>query len=155
MTRFRASGSLWLLAGLLVVGLGLVTLQACTSAKAVSVSMETGRLDQVRLGFGLDPAGRVSPGCAASTFALRDAIHLSMQVADAPAGSVVSVAVRDVVTDRIAWREERPVPPGVSYQTFKIGTEIALGRYRAESTLDGQATNPRPFVVHAKREGVR
>lgn len=155
MTRSRVSRSVWLFGSVLVVGLGLVILQACTSAKAVSVSMETGRLDQVRLGFALDPSGKVSPGCASSTFALRDPIHLSMQVADAPAGSVVNVSVRDVVTDRIAWREERPVPPGVSHQTFKIGSEIALGRYRAESTLDGKATTPRQFVVHAKREGVR
>lgn len=153
MARFRVSGIAWPLAGVLAVGLGLLSLQSCANASAVST--DSGRLGQVRLGFGLDPSGKVSPGCAASTFALRDPIHLSMQVAGAPAGSVVNVAIRDLATDRIAWSEERPVPAGVSNQSFKIGNTMALGRYRAESTLDGQAATPRPFVVHAKREGVR
>ena len=152
-TRFRASGFACLATDVLALGLCLLSAQACTSAKAVST--DTSRLDQVRVGFALDPAGRVSAGCAASTFALHDSIHLSMQVTGALAQSVVSVVVRDVATNRIAWSEKRPVPPGVSYQTFKIGSEIALGRYRADSTLGGSATTPRPFVVHDKREGVR
>ncbi len=154
MARIRIRGISLLIAEAVLVASGLIGLQACTSAKAVAVE-EMGRLDQVRLGFGLNLEGRVSPGCAASTFALRDPIHLSMHVEDAKTGSVVKVSVRDVTTDRITWSEERPVPPGVSYQTFKIGSGIALGRYRAESTLGGTATNSRQFVVHGKREGVR
>jgi hypothetical protein len=137
----------------LLVALGLGGSQACTSVKAVTE--RTGRLDQVRLGFGLDRQGRVTSGCAASTFAVRDPIHLSMQVTDASAGSVVSVAVRDVATQRIAWSESRPVPAGRSHQTFEIGREIAQGRYLAESTFGGHVTTPWPFVVHDKRQGVR
>lgn len=153
MARSRIPGTSRLLAEAVLAASALMGLQACTSARAVSVEM--GRIDQVRLGFGLDAAGRVTPGCAASTFAMRDPIHLSMQVHDARLGSVVSVSIRDVLTERIAWSEKRPVPPGVSYQTFEIGREIARGRYRAESTLGGKATNPWPFVVHDKRKGVR
>jgi hypothetical protein len=153
MARGRLSGIALPLAEVILVGLSLAALQACAEAKAVSV--EAGRLDQVRVGFGLDLAGRVSPGCAASTFALRDPIHLSMQVTGAKPGSVVRVSVSDVVTNRVAWREDRTVPPGGSYQTFAIGRGIALGSYRAESTLGGQATRPWPFLVHNKRRGVR
>lgn len=137
----------------LLVAFGLLSLQACTPAAAVSA--RTGRLEQVRLGFGVDRQGRVTPGCAASTFAVRDPIHLSMQVTNASPGSVVSVAVREVVTNRVAWSESRPVPPGLSQQTFEIGRAIAQGHYLAESTLGGQATKPWPFAVHDKRNDVR
>jgi hypothetical protein len=137
----------------LLVALSLGSLQACTSAAAVAVG--AGRLEQVRLGFGLDREGTVTSGCAASTFARRDPIHLSMQVTNASPGSVVRVAIRDVVTNRIAWSEVRSVPSGHSQQTFEIGREITQGRYLAESTLGRQVTKPWPFVVHDKRQGVR
>ena len=142
-----------LLAALLFVGSVLGGLQSCAEARAVSTDL--GRIDQMRLGFGLNPEGRVSPGCAASTFALNDPIHLSLQVADAAAGSVVRVSVRDVVTQRVAWSEARPVTPGRSSLTFELGRKLAVGGYRAESTLGGTPTNPRDFVVHERREDVR
>lgn len=153
MARTRGSGIVLLLAQLSLAGLSLGSLESCAEARAVSVNAS--RLDQVRLGFGLDTEGRVSSGCAASTFALRDPIHLSMQVTDATAGSVVSVSIREVNTNRVAWSEERPVPLGNSYQTFAIGRGIAKGRYRAVSSLGGEATKPWPFVVHNKRKDVR
>lgn len=153
MAHNRVSGLGLLMAqGLLVIS-GLGSLQACTSAAAVSVGR--GRLEQVRLGFGLDREGCVTSGCAASTFALRDPIHLSMQVTNASPGSVVRVAIRDVVTNRVAWSEVRSVPQGHSQQTFEIGREIAQGRYLAESTLGGRVTKPWAFVVHDNRDGVR
>jgi hypothetical protein len=153
MGRSGFFGMTVLLAELLLVGSALASVSSCAEAKAVST--ETGRIDQVRLGFGLNPEGRVSPGCAASTFSLHDPIHLSMQVTDAAAGSVVHVSVRDVVTQRIAWSEARPATPGHSFLTFEIGGALAVGRYRAESTFGGEARNPRPFVVHDRRPGVR
>jgi len=148
MAHPKATGIAPLLAGVLFGGLSLGTLVSCTAAEAVAVGK--GRIDEVRLGFGLDATGRVTPGCASSSFSVRDPIHLSMQVTGATAGSLVSVSVRDVDTQRIAWREDRAVPPGGSFQAFEIGRGIALGRYRAESTLGDKTTNPRPFVVHAR-----
>jgi hypothetical protein len=141
-----------LLAELLLVGSAVASLESCAEARAVST--ETGRIDQLRLGFALGPEGRVSPGCAATTFSLHDPIHLSMQVTDAVAESVVRVSVRDVRTKRIVWSEARPVTPGSSFQTFEIGTTLAVGRYRAEPVLGGVATKPWEFVVHNRREGV-
>jgi hypothetical protein len=149
----KVSGIVTLLAELLLVGSVLGGLQSCAEAKAVST--EPGRLDQVRLGFGLNSEGRVSPGCASSTFSLHDPIHLSMQVSDAAAGSVVRATVRDIVTHRVAWSEAKAVDLGRSFLTFEIGTKLAVGRYRAESSLGGAPTNPRDFVVHERREGVR
>jgi hypothetical protein len=151
--RWRVSRISLLLAEILLVGSGLASLTSCAEARAVST--ETGRIDQVRLGFGLNREGRVSTGCAASTFSLSDPIHLSMQVTDAAAGSVVHVSVRDVLTKRIAWSEARPVTPGSSFLTFEIGRALAVGRYQAESTLGGAATTPWTFVVHDRRVGVR
>jgi hypothetical protein len=133
-------------AGALVLASALAGLQSCTAAKAVTI--EAGRIDQLSVGFALDPQGRVTPGCSASKFASGDPIHLSMQVNDAREGSVVRVAVRDVVTHRIAWNEDRPVPAGRSSLSFAIGRKLGPGRYRAESSLDAGTMSPREFVVH-------
>ena len=141
------------LAALLLAGAFACTLQSCADVKARSTN--PGRIDQVRVGFGLDHDGRVSPGCAASSFALQDPIHLSMQISDAGPRSVIHVAVRDVATNRVAWSEARPLTAGGSSLTFEIGRELAIGRYRAESSLGGPASTARDFVVHARREGVR
>ena len=137
----------------LLVGAGLASLESCAGAKAVVVAPTV--IDQVRLGFGLNQGGQVSPGCTARSFLLRDPIHLSMQVSNAAAGSILHVSVRDIVTHRVAWSEARPVTPGRSLQTFEIGRKLAAGGYRAESTLGGAPTNPRDFVVRDRREAVR
>ena len=153
MARSKISGIPALLAELLLVGSALASLASCAEAKAVAVAPNF--IDQVWLGFALNLEGRVSPGCAASTFSLRDPIHLSMQVNDASADSVLRVSVRDVVSHRIVWSEARPVTPGRSSHTFAIGRELAVGRYSVESSLGGPATSPRSFVVHERLRGVR
>ena len=131
----------------LLVGASVGSLPSCAPARGVTV-VNAGRLDQVRLGFALGLDGSVSPGCTSSKFALRDPIHLSMKVTGAPVGSVISVSVLDTVTRRVAWSEDRPVPPGQSYVTFQISRKLAKGRYRAESTLGGERASPREFVVY-------
>ena len=151
--RSKGSGAALLVMEALLVGAGLAGQESCSEARAVVAAPHL--IDQVHLGFGLDREGRVSPGCTASTFSLGDPIHLSVQVSDAAAGSVLTVSVRDVVTQRIAWSEARPVTAGRSSTTFAIGRTLALGRYRAESSFDGIATMPREFVVHDRRPGVR
>jgi len=142
----RSSPSHVLAVGLLA-GSILGSLQACAPARAVTVE-KVGRLDQVRLGFGLGLDGSVSPGCTSSKFALRDPIHLSMKVNDAPTGSVVRISVRNTETQSVAWSENRPVSQGDSHVTFEIGRKLAEGRYRADSTLGGEAASPREFMVH-------
>jgi hypothetical protein len=134
------------LAGALIAAVSLAGLQSCAVAKAVTI--DAGRIDQLWLGFALDLDGRVAAGCSASKFAPGDPIHLSMKVSEARAGSTVRVAVRDVVTNRVAWNEERPVPAGPSAVTFAIGRKLLPGRYRAESSLDAGAMSPRDFVVY-------
>jgi hypothetical protein len=153
VARSKISGIAVLVAELLFVGSAVASLESCADVKAGSATASV--VDQVQLGFGLDLNGRVSPGCAASTFSLRDPIHLSMQVNDAAAGSVLRVAVRDVVSQRIVWSEARPITPGRSSHTFAIGRGLVVGRYRAESSLGGTATNSRNFVVHERLRDVR
>jgi len=162
--RSKYSCAALALTELLLVFVGLLSLPSCAEAKAVSPAGSTSdrwsrshgsRIDQVRLGFGLDLEGRVSPGCTASKFALRDPIHLSMLVSGATPGSVVRVSVRNTVTQSTAWSDERPAPPGRSYLTFEIGRGLPEGRYRAESTLGDEATRPQEFVVHAWHDKAR
>jgi hypothetical protein len=137
------------LLGAIAIGLCLSSFQGCAEARAVSV--DAPRIDQVWLGFAVDVDGRVTPGCTAGTFALGDPIHLTMLVSDAPDGAVARLAVRDVVTDRIAWSENQPVPAGESRVTFAIGRKLGQGRYRAESSLSGGGMRPRDFIVHGRR----
>jgi hypothetical protein len=139
--------------GLLLVGTALGGLQSCAEAEAVAAA--PGLVEHVSLGFALDREGRVSSGCTASTFSLGDPIHLSVRVTDAAAGTVLLVSVRDVDTHSIAWSEARPVTPGRSSHTFGIGRKLAVGSYRAETTLGGAATQPRGFVVRERRPGLR
>jgi hypothetical protein len=146
MARFSASRTALLLAGALLAGSSLGLLQSCVEARAVAT--KASRIEQVRLGFGLDLEGKVSPGCAASSFAMHDPIHLSMRISQAPAGSVVRVSVRDIATRRVAWSEEKPVPASPSYLTFEIGRNLAEGRYRADSTLGDETASTRDFLVH-------
>ena len=83
------------------------------------------------------------------------ATAVKTEVTDAAVGSVLVVSVRNVVTDCIAWHEARPVTRGRSSLTFAIGRDLPVGRYRAESSLGGAATNPRDFIVHDRRAVVR
>jgi hypothetical protein len=141
------------LTAVILIGLGIVvlgslgSLQSCGEARAVTVE-SAGRFEQVRLGFGLNLEGRVDSGCTAGKFALRDPIHYSMKITGAEPGGIVRASVRDVVSDRIVWSEDRPVVAGASFVTFEIGRGLAAGRYRAESSLGGLASPSWEFVVH-------
>jgi hypothetical protein len=147
------TGTAPLLALVLLAGLAVLGLESFASARAVPVAPSL--INDVRLGFGVDRDGLVSPGCTASTFSLNDPIHLSMQVPAAAPGSIVQVAIRDVATHRIAWSEAKPLSPGRSAVAFEIGRKLAVGRYRVESTVGGAAAKPRDFVVHEPRPDVR
>ncbi len=131
---------------MLLAGSSLGLLQSCVEARAVST--KPSRIEQLRLGFGLDLEGNVTPGCTASSFGVHDPIHLSLKIGEAPAGSVVRVSVRDTVTRHVAWSQEKPVPAGHSYLTFEIGRNLAEGRYRAESTVGDETASTRDFLVH-------
>jgi hypothetical protein len=129
------------LASALLAAGSLASLQSCADARAVTVE-NMGRFQQVRLGFGLDLEGRVDFGCTASKFALRDPILYSMKITCAEPGGIVRASVRDVVSHRIVWSEDRPVVAGRPFVTFAIGRGLAEGRYVAESSL-GATSSPR------------
>lgn len=153
MPRQKVSGLALFLVEALLVGSGMACLASCAEANADAVAPSA--IDEVWVGFALNNEGRVTPGCVARTFSLHDPIHLSLRLKDAAAGSVIHVAVRNVVTRHIAWSEAKAVTPGLSVVTFELGRDLAVGRYRAESTLGGASTIARDFVVHERRPGVR
>jgi hypothetical protein len=135
-----------------LAGFGLGLLLSCDEATKLAADDDGGRIDQVRLGFGLDVEGKVSRGCTAKGFASGDPILLSLQVTDAPVGAVLDVTVRDAATESLAWSERRELPVGRSVQTFEIGTALAEGHYRVEPALsDGGIAVLREFDVHASR----
>jgi hypothetical protein len=152
VARGKRSGMALFLMQALLIGASVASLESCSDARAIVAAPP---IDHMLLGFGLDSEGRVSAGCTARTFSLGDPIHLSMQVRDAAAGSVLNVTVRDVVTHRVAWSEARPLTAGGSFVTFEIGKKLPVGRYRADSAVGGVDTLPQRFVVHERRPGVR
>ena len=121
-------------------------LQSCADANAVTT--DATRIGQAYVGFALDVQGHVPSGCTASKFSLGDPIHLTLQVTNAPEASVLRVAVRDVVTQRVAWSEDRTLAAGESLVTFGIGRKLGLGRYRVESSLGAAMASSREFLVH-------
>jgi hypothetical protein len=104
-------------------------------------------VDQVELGRGVDAGGRVPKGEVRSGFAPGEPIHLSMDVAGAPAGSRIGVAVREATTDQAAWAQQKEVVPGRPCLSFAIEPALPPGTYRAEVTLGGQVIAGKPFQV--------
>jgi hypothetical protein len=104
-------------------------------------------IDHVRLGRGLDAEGQVPRDFVASGFHPGEAIQLSMEVTDAPAGSIVRVSVREVDTNRETWVQEKKVAPGKSYLSFAISTELLPSDYRADVIIGDEVVADKKFQV--------
>jgi hypothetical protein len=104
-------------------------------------------LDNVRLGSGLDAEGQVPQDLVAGTFASGSPIYLSAEVTDAPAGSLVEVALLAEVTTEPIWREQKAVPSGRSYLSFEVDDRLPPGRYRAQWTIGDETVARREFVI--------
>lgn len=104
-------------------------------------------VDHVRLGFELDAEDKVPDGRTARAFREGDAVHLSMEVTDAPAGSVIRVSIHDAATDRRMWDEERTVAPGKSYLGFSLDRALTPGTYRADVIIGDEVVARREFQI--------
>lgn len=153
MTRSKALPGLALLAG--------VALHGCADPGAITTLSDVNTMgraraarpvSQLRLGYGLDVAGKVPPSFAAKRFMSGDPIHLSMEVGDAPFVSSVRVTVRDLVTDATVWSEVKDAPPGESYVSFEVGRGLAHGSYRADVILADAVVGQREFQVRGRGE---
>ena len=104
-------------------------------------------IDDVRVGRGLDINGQVPIADVTDTFSEKATIHVSMEVTDAPAGSMVMMTVSDPAGVRL-WSEEKPVSPGLSHLSFSLsGSELGPGDYRAELIVGDELVKSRSFLV--------
>jgi len=109
-------------------------------------------IDNVRMGHGVDPAGKIPEDMNGDNFGTNDPVYISMEVTDAPAGSKVRVAIFDKATDREVWTAEQSVAPGKTYLTFNIDRgKLPTGEYRAEVIVGDETVANRTFAVTEHR----
>ncbi len=104
-------------------------------------------VDHVRLGRDVDVEGQVPPQLVARTFATGSPIYVSLEVTDAPAGSLIQVALVDSATTEQVWSDRKPVPAGRSYLSFKVDDRLPLGSYLARVTIGDETVARREFEV--------
>lgn len=106
-------------------------------------------IDDVRVGRKVDANGQVPKVDVTDTFAADDRINLSMEVTDAPSGSVVAVTVVNKTTGQRVWSQEKPVEAGRSHLNFILSaSELGPGGYGAEVRVGDEPVALRRFVVN-------
>jgi hypothetical protein len=104
-------------------------------------------IDEVRLGTSVDDQGGVGQDAMQDQFSPERAIYVSMRVADAPAGSVVRVAVYDDAEHEV-WMEERAIASEQPYLTFKIEEgALDVGHYEAHVHVGDEQVSVRELEV--------
>ncbi len=109
-------------------------------------------IDDVKLGRKLDVNGHVAQTDVTDSFLANDPIHVSMEVTDAPSGSVIGMTVINTSNGQSVWTQQKPVEPGRSHLAFSMsGQELGAGEYRAEVRVGDEPVALRPFVVSSKK----
>jgi hypothetical protein len=108
-------------------------------------------VDHVRVGSDVDPAGQVPQHLVANTFTSDVPIYVSLEVTDAPAGSLVEVALFDAASTEEVWSEQRTVDNDTPTMSFRIKDRLPLGRYRAQVMIGDETVARREFIVVDER----
>jgi hypothetical protein len=109
-------------------------------------------VDYVRMGYGVDPEGKVPDDMRGDNFADADTVYVSMEVTDAPAGSNVQLSIYDKATNERVWSETRTVMAGRSHLNFAIdAAKLAKGNYRADVIIGDETVANREFEVDDTR----
>ena len=104
-------------------------------------------VDDVTIGKKVGADGTIAVEDQGDDFAPGDAIHLSMKVGDAPAGSAVKVAWFGPGETKIN-EETKTVNTGETHLTFQAdSTGWAKGDYRAEVWIGDEKVNTQQFQI--------
>lgn len=105
-------------------------------------------IDDVTIGHKTTADGEIAAADQGDDFAPGDPIHVSMKIADAPAGSKVKIAWFGPGETRIA-DEEKAVVPGTKYMTFNTTNTASWkkGDYRAEVWVGDEKVNQQEFQI--------
>lgn len=111
-------------------------------------------IDDVTLGKATDADGMIAAENQGDDFAPGDTVHLSLNAADAPAGSAVKVVWFGPGETQIN-EESKTAQAGAKYLTFQANTTSwAKGDYRAEVWIGDEKVNTQQFqVVEASDAG--
>jgi hypothetical protein len=105
-------------------------------------------IDDVTIGSELGADGMMVAGKTGDDFAPGQAVHLSMEVGDAPAASAVKVVWYGPNETKIA-EETKSVTAGQKYLTFSAAdtNSWAKGDYRAEIWIGDEKVNQQQFQI--------
>ena len=111
-------------------------------------------IDDVTIGKKVGTDGMIATEDQGDDFAPGDTVYITMNAADAPAGSAVKVVWFGPGETRIN-EEEKQVQSGVQYLTFQADTASwQKGDYRAEVWIGDEKVNTQQFqVVDASEAG--
>ena len=111
-------------------------------------------VDDVTIGKKVGADGMIATEDQGDDFAPGDTVYITMNAADAPAGSAVKVAWYGPGETKIN-EEEKSVPTGTQYLTFQADTgSWAKGDYRAEVWIGDEKVNTQQFqIVDAANAG--
>ena len=112
-------------------------------------------IDDVTIGSELGPDGNMAAGKTGDDFAPGHAIHVAMEVGDAPPGSAVKLVWYGPNETKIG-EESKPVVAGQKYLNFTAPdtSSWAKGDYRAEVWIGDEKVNTQQFqIVDADKAG--
>lgn len=112
-------------------------------------------VDDVTIGKNVGADGMIAAADQGDDFAPGDAVHLTMKVGDAPAGSSVKVVWYGPGETKIA-DETKTVTQGQQYLTFQAADTASWqkGDYRAEIWIGDEKVNQQQFqIVDANNAG--
>ncbi|HET9227394.1 MAG TPA: hypothetical protein VFR31_12055 [Thermoanaerobaculia bacterium] len=113
-------------------------------------------IDDVTLGHSTNPDNTIPVDQQGDDFAPGETVHLSMEVGDTPAGSLVKVVWFGPGETRIN-EETKTVATGDKYLTFNSGDTAswAKGDYRAEVWIGDEKVNQQQYQIVDKEEAGR
>ena len=105
-------------------------------------------IDDVTIGSELAPDGSMVAGKTGDDFAPGQAVHLTMEVGDAPPASTVKVVWYGPNETKIG-EENKPVVAGQKYLSFTAADTAswAKGDYRAEVWIGDEKVNTQQFQI--------
>jgi hypothetical protein len=126
----------------------LVALATTLFAATATADHSKGNVDELRFGDAVDASGEVAPDTSKDHFPPNTAIHVTMQVQEAPKGTALLINVLDRETEELAWSDEQQVPGGHTVAHFMIGPgELNEGKYRARVKLGDDWVAEHEFMI--------
>lgn len=121
-----------------------------TSPSDIAPTTAQSWIDDVTIGSELAADGSMAAGKTGDDFAPGQAIHLTMEVGDAPPASSVKVVWYGPNETKIG-EETKPVVAGEKYLNFTAQdtSSWALGDYRAEVWIGDEKVNTQQFQIVA------